>query len=137
MVYSQTIKVSNLGILIYILLFSLTLQADINVNIYGGVNHSIHGVNIVKETLFGENVGSGGYGGADKINATWFRSTSPCNILRGAVESTNTPGYPDKAWLADKYPLSGLNNKNFAVADVFINFNLNFPVRKKCINSFS
>ncbi len=93
-----------------------TVSADtVNIDITGGTGMSIHGIDVVKDTLFGENMGSGGYGGAEKINAKWFRSTSATTIIKGAVEDKKHPGFPDPAWLAKKYPATGTNSINKSV----------------------
>ncbi len=102
----------------YIILLSVVLifisaptyaQNSAVINVSGGVAHSVHGIDTIKDTLWGENLGSGGYGGADKINATWFRNTSPCNIMKGIVESKENSGYADKTELIKRYPATGIN----------------------------
>lgn len=81
-------------------------DSPVQVDVFGGVMHRIHGVENINPQLFAADVGSGGFGGWKEANCRWFRSTSVVPIS-GLKEDPNNAGHPDPAWLDSTFPTTG------------------------------
>ena len=85
---------------------AILAQQVTHITVHGDTHYRLHGTDTIVPTHFGFNHGSGGTRETDRLQANWFRSTSPTRLTRNVEQDSSTPDTVDINWLQKTYNLA-------------------------------